>query len=679
MKIPLSLIRSFLPLDLTPEKIGESLTMLGLEVDAILPSPGGDAVFEISLTPNLGHCMSALGVARELSASLRIPLRLPPPSVSKYEKPPSFQVAIREKQLCPRYLCLSMENAAISPSPPWLQEILTASGMHPVCNAVDAANYIMLKRGQPFHIFDADAIVNQSLVIEKLEKPISFTGLDNLVREVPEESLVIKDAQGVLAIAGILGAARGSVKETTRNILIESALFDPASIRRTAKRLSFRSESSHRFERGVDPNGSFAALEELAGLLKKLCGAHSVHAPCFLGEREVKPRAISLRLAHIRRLLGVSLSAAEVSAIFHWLQFPLEEKSEGVWIVSVPAFRADISEEVDLVEEVARIYGYHHIDKPAPLCAPSRIPHAREYLFEKKARHALWGLGLQEFLNADLISPRLAESAMEWIRPGASLLSAVHAKTEEYSILRPSLLPGMMQSAQENRNHKIDTLHAFEIGRIHFLQNHHVVEESMAAILLTGEAVSAHWSRKPSEVDFFDLKGILENWFETMHISFPICEPSSHPSFHPNRQANLILQECCLGSFGEVHPAIAEKLGVKKRVFYAEINLRLCMGLVRGARAMEPLAQYPNSERDATFSLPLEMPIAQIFQIIASHRSLLLEKAWLIDLYLPEGNPTKSATFRFSYRDPLKTISLEEVEAAHAQLLNSLLKEISLA
>ncbi len=678
MKIPLSLIKSFLSNDLSAEQIGDTLTLLGLEVDAVVKTLGGDFIFDISLTPNLGHCMSALGIARELSAHLRTQLTLPKNSIQKYGKPSDFQVKIREKELCPRYVCQSIENVSIQPSPAWLQDILVASGMQPVCNVVDAANYIMLKRGQPFHIFDADAIAGKSLVIEKLIKTTPFVGLDNQPREVLANTLVVADAQGVLAIAGILGAQRGSVGDHTKNILVEAALFDSASIRQTTKSLAFRSESSQRFEKGVDPNGSLNAVQELISFIQELSGGLAERALIDTRSEAIEPCKVRLRMTQVHRMLGLKISATEIADIFHWLQMPLKEEREGVWIVSVPPFRADISEEIDLVEEVARIYGYNHIEKPTPRFNSSQIPNAREYSFEKNLRQRLVGFGLQEFLTADLISPKMAAAAFEWIRPGASLLTVLHAKTEEYSILRPSLLPGMMQSAKENFNQKTQTLHAFEVGRIHFLQNDRVIEEPMAAILLTGEASLPHWSRKTSDVDFFDLKGLLENLFEAMHVPHPRCEPSGHPSFHPSRQANLFVQERCLGSFGEVHPTLLEKCHIKQRLFYAEINLHLLMDLERSIHAMRPLAQFPNSERDATLSLPLEMPIARVFEKIASTASLLLEKAKLIDLYIPGESPTKNATFRFSYRDPLKTISLEEVESAHAKLLNSLLNELPL-
>jgi phenylalanyl-tRNA synthetase beta chain len=289
-------------------------------------------------------------------------------------------------------------------------------------------------------------------------------------------------------------------------------------------------------------------------------------------------------------------------------------------------------------------------------------------------RQQLAGFGLQEFINSDLIGQKLADLALEWIRPNASLLTALHAKTEEYSILRPSLLPGLLESAKRNLNYKTNSFGAFEIGRIHFLQNQKVIEEPMAGILITGKSLPPHWSQKMEEVDFFDLKGILANLFEAMGLAALNYTPSQHLSFHPSAQANIFSGNALIGSFGEAHPSLLEKCDIKQRIFYAEINLHLLRELQQGVTRMRPLAQFPSSERDWTISLPIQTHIERVFDAIRSNASLLLTKVELIDLYKPREESVKHATFRFTYRDPIKTISFEEVEAAHNQLMDNVSK-----
>jgi len=792
MKLPLSLIRSFIHLDLSPAKIAETLTLLGLEVDgienehpsfagvvvgevvsvtphpnaskllvaqvsdgsqtyqvvcgaancragvktllarcgALLKEPDGtqkriekatlrgvesfgmlctekelwvsslgdgiaelpleipagtdavsvlwDPVFEISLTPNLGHCMSALGVARELSAALQIPLlpsqHLPPHAQSRKRIDEKIRVKSPDFSLAPRYMCRLIEGVSIASSPYWLQKQLLACGLEPICNAVDIANYIMMKRGQPLHAFDADRLEGASLSVGSARSKLPFVGLDGVEREAPEGTILISDAQKPVAIAGILGGKNSGVTEDTKNILIEAAIFDPAKIRQTTKKMGLRTESSQRFEKGVDPEGTPDALNDACSLLLELCGGELAAGEVDQKKGPFSPRQILCRTDRVNRLLGTRLSQNEMGQIFHRLGFGSAELEKGKLQVTVPQRRSDIAEEIDLVEEVARIYGYNHIEKRASRAATSHIPHDPAYLFEKEIREKLSGFGLQEFLNSDLIGKKLSELALEWIRPGASLLSAVHAKTEEYSVLRPSLLPGLLQTARLNFNVKNHSFAAFEIGRVHFLQNDQLVEEPMVALLLTGKREPAHWSRKSAAFDLFDLRGYLENLFESLKIAAPSYRPSSHPTFHPGRQANLHCGELLIGSLGEIHPSLLDSSDLKQRILYAEINLHLLMSQPRTHVRMKPLPQFPSSERDLTLSLPPDALIESIYEAIRSIPSLLLEKVELIDLYIPETGDSKNATLRFTYRDPLKTISFEEVEAAHLKLVDAVSK-----
>jgi phenylalanyl-tRNA synthetase beta chain len=646
-----------------------------------------DPVFEISLTPNLGHCMCALGVARELSAALSLPIRKPEISLKRDDRvEKTIKVGSHDLKLCPRYMCRIIENVSIAPSPFWLQRQLLACGLAPISNAVDIANYIMLTLGQPLHVFDYDKIENSAIRIGASDAPQTFLGLDQVEREVPAGTLLISDGQKPVAIAGILGGENSAVTGKTHHILVEAAVFDPAIIRRAIKNLDVRTESAQRFEKGIDPNGTPEALDAACALIAEICKGREASAAIDSKKSAFAPKEILCRTERVNRLLGTHLSLNEIEEIFHRLGFSSKSIEKGALQVSVPLRRSDIAEEIDLVEEVARIYGYNHIEKPTARCSTSHIPHDPAYLFEKEVRERLVGFGLQEFLNSDLISKKLAEYALEWVRPGASLLAAIHAKTEEYSVLRPSLLPGLLQSVNRNCNYRNHALAAFEIGRIHFLQNGQLVEEPMAALILTGKAGPSDWSRKTSNADFFDLKGYLENLFEAMRIPAPVYQPSAHPTFHPGRQADIYCGSLLIGSFGEIHPSLLESTDIKQRILYAETNLHLLMQQPRPQARMKPLSPFPSSERDWTVSLPVSTLIETLFDQIRSASTLLLEKAELIDLYVPEpghgersgkkevlpNGPYKNATFRFTYRDPLKTISFEEVENAHTKLISRL-------
>ncbi len=654
MKMPLSLIQSFLPLQLSPDKIGETLTLLGIEVDRI--DLGEDPVFELSLTPNLGHCMSALGIARELSAALQIPLHLTRPSVNADTS--AKEVVVKDFQLCPRYMCCLIEGVKVGPSPSWLQKQLEAAGHKSINHVVDVTNYILIKLGQPLHAFDADRLTGKVIEVGPTKMPHKFLGLDGVEREIPSGALVIADAHQPIAIAGILGSAETAVSEKTTRILLEAACFNPLSIRTTAKKIGLRTESAQRFEKGVDPEGVEAALYEVCALI----------GGTLKGVTDVKQGPFSLKkIAHrperINHLLGTKLSATEIEEIFQRLRFKCRGNQ-----VEVPLDRSDINEEIDLVEEVARIYGYNNIEKTIPHCTISQIPHDPLFLFENEMRHRLASQGLFECITCDLISPKLGEISREITPPSMGFLQATYSKSEEYSLLRTSLLPGLLQVTQGNFAQKNRTLSLFEIGRIHFLQKERVVEVPMAAILLTGKAALPHWSHKASDVDFFDLKGIVE------YLCSGTFVPSQHLAFHPGRQADLQFGDLIVGSLGEVHPALLAKFDIDERVYYAELNLSHLLHLRKQLVRVTPLSQFPASERDWTLPMDPKMPIDAVFEAIHSLQSPLLERVELIDLYSPETSAQKNATFRFTYRDLLKTISFEEVESEHGKMISHVAK-----
>lgn len=647
-------------------------TKTGADVQLLLWDP----IFELSLTPNLGHCMSALGIARELSAALQIPLEKP--KISLHENGSSLhkkiKVSVSDFSLCPRYMCRLIEGVKVAPSPLWLQRQLIACGLKPISNVVDITQFVLMKWGQPLHAFDFDSLENRTLSVGPSEIDQPFQGLDDIERIIPKGSLLISDGKRPLAIAGILGGKDSSVQEKTENVLLEAAYFNPISIRKTSKKMGLRTESSHRFEKGTDPVAVSEALNEAALLILQICGGKLAQGTLDLKEDLFLPKKINCRLTRINKILGSSFSLSEVEEIFHRLQFTTQLVQPDVIQVSTPLFRSDIQEEIDLIEEVARIYGYNNLEKKVPLYSTSKIPHDPVFIFEKEVRQRLLGLGLQEFLTSDLISPKLSALAQELILPQITYLQASHAKTEEFSILRPSLLPSFLQLAKTNLDHKNQTIHGFEIGRIHFLQQNALVELPMLALLLTGKSSHPHWKNEAADVDFYDLKGILENLFEGLKIAHIQFQPSDHLSFHPFMQANIYSEKSLIGSFGSVHPSLLAKLDIKQPLFFCELHLQHVMNAAKKPSRMHPLASFPSSERDWTLPLPFRVHSQKIFDIISSLSSPLLVKTELLDLYFPPDNLTKNVTLRFTYRDPLKTISLEEVEAEHTKLIENISK-----
>lgn len=662
MKLSYSLIKSFIDIDLPPEKCAETLTLLGIEVDGIEGN-----TFEISLTPNLGHCMSALGIARELSAALKKPLKK---EVHTYKEPKEkIHATVENGALVPRYMARLIEGVKIGPSPEWLQKELTACGLSPISNVVDVTQYILLKWGQPLHAFDWDKLEGKKISVEGAKGKEKFLGLNGAEIEVPHGTLLIKDGKKPVALAGILGAENSGVTAETKNILLEAAAFDPIAIRIAAKKMNLRTDSAQRFEKGVDIAGLPTVLEAACQLIVELSGGKISSKGIDIHSGALSAKSIPCRIKRVNRMLGTNLSLNEVKDIFHRLSFKADATQDDTLQVEVPLYRNDISEEIDLVEEVARIYGYNNIEKKAPLCRTSVLPQDPMYLFEREMKQRLVALGLQECLCCDLISPALGDIAKEMVASHMTFLHTLHSKSEEYSVLRPSLLPGLLQVVKGNIAQKNHTLHVFETGRIHFSQGDKIVEIPMAAVLLTGKNAPTSWSHKDQETDFFDLKGILENLFSGLVLPNVRFSPSTHMTFHPGRQANLEIDGLIVGSFGEVHPSFLEPFDIKQKVLFAEFQLPAMLQKRNTQVRMTPLPQFPASERDWTVPLAATTQVESVLDLIRKESSPLLEKVELVDLYVPEGNGVKNASFRFTYRDKAKTVSFEEVETAHTQIV----------
>jgi phenylalanyl-tRNA synthetase beta chain len=453
--------------------------------------------------------------------------------------------------------------------------------------------------------------------------------------------------------------------------LLEAAVFDPIQVRIHAKKTNLRTDSAQRFEKGIDASATALALDAACQLIAELTGGKISAHGVDIAARDLHPKKIACRISRANQILGTHLSLNEVKTIFQRLHFPVHAAEKETLLVEVPLYRNDISEEIDLIEEIARIYGYNNIEKRAPLCRTSALKPDPLYVFEREVKERLVSLGLQEFLTCDLISPALGAIAREMSASHMKFLHMLHSKSEEYSVLRPSLLPGLLQTVKNNLAHKNLSLHAFETGRIHFSEHGHIAEIPMAAILLTGKALSPHWSHKDREVDFFDLKGLLEAFCEAIAAPTPQFIHSQHMSFHPGRQASLEIGGLIIGSLGEIHPNFLDPFGIKQRVFFAELQLPALLDRRKTHLRMTPLSTFPSSERDWTLSLPLQMQIGTVLEKIEKERSPLLEKIELIDLYQPEDASQKNATLRFTYRGKEKTASFEEVEAAHTKLVQS--------
>ncbi len=645
------------------------------EIGSDLAKYYSDVILDVSLTPNLGHCMSILGFARDLSAQIGIPVTEKKFSVKEEGEPIEklIKVELIDKAGCSRYACRAVMGVQVGPSPEWLKKKVESCGVRSINNVVDVGNLVMLEVGQPLHLFDYDKIDGKTIIVTSQTDYKELETLDDASRLVPPESLLICDKEKPLAFAGVMGGKSSAIQANSVNVLIESAYFSPVAIRKSAKLLGLKSDSSSRFEKGIDPNNVAAALDYAAYLLQLVAGGKIARGMIDQKTHEFHEKRINCRTARVNSLIGTNLSTGEIADLLGRLGMKIVEARPNDLLLSVPTYRNDISIEVDLIEEVARVYGYNNIPKQIPRHVSSSIPNAPLYELEKDVRSRLLSEGLQEFVTCDLISPTQAEMVFENAMNKDAVISVMQAHSVDQSVLRTTLLPGLLQVVKYNFDRSCPNIAGFEVGRVHFKTGDHYFEPTTAAVILCGKSAPYHLDPKPREFDFFDLKGMVENVLVGMKLDGIEFEVSHLHNFHPHRQARIKKGDTILGVMGEVHPDHVAKMDVPERIFFAEINLNELMPLLPKQWKIADLPQFPGSERDWTVTLDEDVTIGSVLNAIKATPSRLLEKVMLLDLYKSEqiGKDKKNATFRFFYRDIEKTIALETVEKEHTRILGA--------
>ncbi len=668
MKVPFSWLKEYIDISSSVQEIADVLTLAGIEVEGI-EERGGEAILDIALTPNLGHCLSMRGLARQLSALLDIPLKQHAFSFEEEADPIAqwIHVSLIDTAACHRYACRVITGVRVGPSHAWLQKRMEACGLRSINNIVDVGNLVMLAYGQPLHMFDYDQIAEKHLLITSHTAHESLETLDGVTRAIPPDAVLIADPQKPLAFAGVMGGLSSAVTEKTTTVLIESAYFTPQTIRKSGKYLNLKSDASYRFERGVDPNGTVEALDSATYYVQQVAGGAIAKGCSDTQTHAFHPKKIACRIARANALLGTQLSLREAADFLRRLGMEVEERQTEL-IAAVPPFRSDLHSEEDLIEEIALIYGYNNIPKSAALHPASNLVHTPLYGFQTQMRRRLIAEGLQEFLCCDLISPAQADQGG---------IEVLHAKSLEQSVLRTSLLAGLMQSVKYNIGHYQPDIAAFELGRIYLRQGEQFLEQSACGVLLTGKRGPYHWDPKPEPFDFYDLKGIVENCFSAFNVSSSF-EPSHLPSFHPGRQAYIVVDGAHIGALGEIHPTVAQRLGVEERCYFAEWNLHELFLRLPQKKSIVDAPLYPGSQRDWTITLPDEVAIACVLEAIHTVSSPLLHTVILLDLYKSEaiGKDKKNVTLRFFYRDPERTLAFETVEKEHAHMVQAVVERL---
>ena len=630
-----------------------------------------DYILDLSITPNRADALSMRGLTYELGALYNNKVDFKDVEKEENYEATSLQVAI-ESDSCRNYVGQVVKNVEVKDSPLWLQTRLMNSGIRPINNIVDITNYVLLEFGQPMHAFDKDLVGDKIVVRDAKEGEVLET-LDGEERKLQTTDLVITDGTRAIALGGVMGGKNTEVSEETKNIILESAYFNPTTVRRTSAAHGLRSDSSARFEKGIDPNMQKAALARAVELILELCPNAVVESSVGVVNKE-EEKVVEITTSYINNYLGITLSTEEIAAILEGLSFTVEVTGENL-VVKVPTRRPDISIKQDLVEEVIRIYGYDNLASTLPKFSKTTkggLTYSQRMVRDLRAVYA--SLGFNDTINYSLVSE---EEATEYTLEDHHKVRLLMPMTETHSTLRQSLVPGLLNTVQYNVARKQKDLKLLEIGRVFFGSGNDNIQPKETLYLsaaLTGEERATKWLKESSALDFFAAKGYLEVVFERLGLDEKVTyKKSTLEGMHPGRFAEVYLGEKRIGFIGEVHPQVADKLGLNKTYVF-EINLDEVISESKVRPKYEEVTKYPEITRDIAMLVDVKDEYQNIYNVVESVNSKLISKVELFDLYvgaeLLAGK--KSLALTITYSDKQKTLTDEEVTSVHDKVLVAL-------
>ncbi|OXS58442.1 phenylalanine--tRNA ligase subunit beta [Cohnella sp. CIP 111063] len=641
-----------------------------------------DSILELDLTPNRSDCLSMLGVAYEVSALTGRPLNLPDPAKDIYSAAEVtsdyVRVSISSPEHCSLYTARYIKGVKVAPAPQWIQNRLIAAGVRPINNIVDITNYVMLEYGQPLHAFDAGKVAGGRIDVRLAQAGETLVTLDDQERKLEPHMLVIADAEKAIGLAGVMGGANSEVSEGTTDIILESAKFDGSTVRRTSRQLGLRSEASARFEKEVDQDRVRAALDRAAGLIARYAEGLVTEGVAEAEVSAKQPAVIDLSLSRVNGMLGTELSSLEIKTILSRLQFKVEASGDDIWKVTVPSRRGDISRDVDLVEEIARLHGYDEIPTtpiegpttPGSLTKPQAI--------RRELRTILTGAGLHEAISYSVTSLPRTELFAE-LAAGAKPIALAMPMSEERSVLRTTLIPSLLEAAAYNLNRKNNDVALFEIGNVYHTDETTLTrlpnEKPRAALLLLGNRRTAAWNRTAEPVDFYDAKGVLEQAFDRLGLTGRISYEAAQPAgFHPGRTAAIVIRtergSETIGYVGQVHPETQREFDLPD-AYVAELELEPIYEYADASIEYRILPRYPAIERDIAVVVDRSVAGGALTETIAASAGELLESVKVFDVYTGEriGSDKKSVAVALVYRHAERTLTDEEVGEAHARVL----------
>ncbi|MFL0251695.1 phenylalanine--tRNA ligase subunit beta [Clostridium neuense] len=625
-------------------------------------------VLDFEITSNRPDCLSIVGMARETAATLNTKYRKPKFDFTEAKGnniKDELTVEVKDK-LCKRYMARIVKNIKIEPSPAWMQERLNLAGVRPINNIVDITNFVMIELGQPMHAFDKRMISSNKIVVERAKADEKFTTLDGTERTLTENQLMIKNGDKSVAIAGIMGGLNSEVTEDTKEIIFESANFDGTNIRISSQKLALRTEASGRYEKDLDPNLCMEALNRACNLIQELNAGEIEEGVIDVYPEKVTENYVEVNYNWVNEFLGTKLSKEEMKGYLDRLELDTEINGDTLKVLS-PTFRNDINIREDIAEEIARIYGYNVIESTVIQSPSIRMGKSRKQVIKDMAVESLLASGLNESISYSFISPKVFDKIL--LPKDSELRNVVKIRNplgEDFSVMRTTTLHSMMECLQRNYSRNNEFARLFEIGKVYIPASGEGKIPEEKNVITVGMY---------GGVDYFDLKGIIENLLEILGIkNVAYVRESENPTFHPGKTALVMLKNKCLGVIGEIHPDVAENYEVEERCYIAELNLDELIENAATKKEYEPIPKFPAVTRDMAVIVDENILVQQIEDIIKRQGSSILESYKLFDVYkgkqVPEGK--KSVAYSITYRDKNKTLTEKEVEKVHNKIVNTL-------
>ncbi|MDF1536393.1 MAG: phenylalanine--tRNA ligase subunit beta [bacterium] len=676
MKINIDWLSDYFEIRETPQELADALTMAGLEVEGV-EEVSGQTVLEVGVTPNRPDWLCHLGVAREAAAIFGRKLTLPETRVT--ESGPDVQaltsIDIEDPEGCPRYSGRVMLGITMGAAPKVIRERLESIGVRSISNVVDATNYVMMELGQPLHAFDYNRLAENRIAVRRALQGEVLETLDGQKRELDSSDLLICDGLGPVALAGIMGGFNSEVMGSTTDLLLESACFDPPMIRRSARRLGLSTEASYRFERGSDPSGTVRAVDRLAYLIHQWAGGEVCQGTWDAHPRPEEKRSVPFRMKRVSAFLGVEVPEDETVSALEKLELAPAKGKDGTWSVTVPGFRRDVSREEDVIEEVARLFGYDRI--PVTMPVGRTVPVKTDPLDSLQAgvRVSLEGLDFSEAITYSFIS--LEEIDELGLGGGPDPVALMNPISEDMTVMRPSILPGILKALKTNLSHRVEEVRLYETGRV-FLPcpDCELPEERLrVAGVMTGDRSRKSWYRERTEGDFFDVKGVVESLLDSLGIRDARFTEIQIPYLQPGQGAWVMAGEASLGVVGTIHPGLKERYRIKGWAGVFELDLHHLVA-VDTKRTYVPIPQYPGVLRDLAVVVPKDVEHMKVSSRILQEGKNL-GKVDLFDLYEGKGIPEdhKSLAYSLTYQSAERTLTDDEVDGNLDVIVKALEKE----